>query len=302
MATRKQKQQLMDTLRFTPRAVEISISGYGGEIVMGRVARDTYDYWITRGDKLDEYVTAWLEDEEALAVPAAFQFVPAGSWYECDDIGHTSGAEMCSSSQLRVTDTVDNRVLLETELTPAALSAAGVTVEVIEDIDVDNFEPGTTLFVGQSVEKGVFFSELVDLNEPFDPRRMTIRYACYRGWPIMDHLVYAGEDIDGSSGICTRGKSMEFEMVAVEDPESDLVMPAEQAWELRTVDENSMTAWIPTDQHLPVYPGEYQVQVESTLYPTQFAIWSPDQGWQYDTGSPVVLPVKAWRGVNYPTF
>jgi hypothetical protein len=35
MATKEEKQQLIDTLKFTPRTYKISMWGYGGEKVMG---------------------------------------------------------------------------------------------------------------------------------------------------------------------------------------------------------------------------------------------------------------------------
>jgi hypothetical protein len=296
MATRKQKQELIDTLKFVPHSVEISVSGYGGEIVLGRVARETYDYWTAQGrDALTEYVTAWGDDEYETA-PKIFRFVEPGAWYDCDDVGHASGAEMHGSSGITVIDPRDDSVLFECELVPEKLTALGIQVEQVEDIDIDNFEPGTTLFVGQSVEKGVFFSGSVDLTQPFDPKRMTIQYARYHGWPIMTSLEYDGEDVDGTDGISTRGKSMDFEMISADSNECD----DWDLWNIAARDLSRVTEWIRMDQHVPVYEGEYQVRVGSTLYPDQFAVWR-DQKWQYDNGVPVVLPIVAWRGVDYPT-
>ena len=44
MATEIEKQELMDTLKFTPRNYTITLSGYGGEIAVGTVDRKVYDY------------------------------------------------------------------------------------------------------------------------------------------------------------------------------------------------------------------------------------------------------------------
>ena len=54
MATRKQKEHLVKVLKFTPRDIEITLSGYGGEIVMGRITEAAYDFWQDRDD-LDDF-------------------------------------------------------------------------------------------------------------------------------------------------------------------------------------------------------------------------------------------------------
>ena len=40
----EEQQKLIDTLKFTPRTYRISLWGYGGEKVMGRVDSETWDY------------------------------------------------------------------------------------------------------------------------------------------------------------------------------------------------------------------------------------------------------------------
>ena len=43
MATNKQKEELMQTLKFTPRNYKIEIVGRGGEIYWGKIDRKIYD-------------------------------------------------------------------------------------------------------------------------------------------------------------------------------------------------------------------------------------------------------------------
>ncbi len=43
MATEQQKEELMQTLKFTPRNYRVEIWGYGGEIYWGTVDRKIYD-------------------------------------------------------------------------------------------------------------------------------------------------------------------------------------------------------------------------------------------------------------------
>ena len=55
MATKKQKEELMQVLKFTPRTYKIRMWGYGGEHVMGTVDRKIYDYFRARRLDLSEF-------------------------------------------------------------------------------------------------------------------------------------------------------------------------------------------------------------------------------------------------------
>jgi len=45
MATKKEKEELIATLKFTPRTYKIELGAYGGEVYAGRVDRKIYDYF-----------------------------------------------------------------------------------------------------------------------------------------------------------------------------------------------------------------------------------------------------------------
>ena len=90
MATKKEKEQLIEILKFTPRTYKISLWGYGGESVMGTVDRKIYDYFRSR--RLDVSDFAWDSDYAAEHnIPQDMWPFPPGSWYECDDMAHTNG-------------------------------------------------------------------------------------------------------------------------------------------------------------------------------------------------------------------
>ena len=56
MATKKQKEQLMATLKFTPRDYRIEITGYGGEIYFGQVDRKIYEFFKEHKIDIAEYI------------------------------------------------------------------------------------------------------------------------------------------------------------------------------------------------------------------------------------------------------
>jgi hypothetical protein len=302
MATRKQKEDLLKVLSFTPHTVEISLSGYGGEIVMGRVDADTYDYWNYHGNaKLVDFAQLnYVDADPTFAlVPKQHQFITPGSWYDCDDLAHATGVEMSSHCRLVVYDTTHNRHMFECDLDLANLDSAGIKAQ--RQSDVDLVAPGTAVFVGQSIEKGTFFSAELELTKPFDLGQLSIAYSNYNGWTLANGVEYQGQYLDGYDNGSTVGKSFNFEMFVTESAEAAHPDSSAKTTPHPTkVDESVMTGWFTFRKHQPVYPGLYQVLLESTLYPVQFATWKNNQ-WQYNNTTPVEFPVSAWRGLNYCT-
>jgi len=302
MPTRKQKEELLNALKFTPRTVEISLSGYGGEIVMGLVDNDTYNYWTDQGDDaLTEFVS-WWDDE--VSAPDQYQFVSPGSWYECDNHAHACGIEMSDHCRLTVYDpahnSVDDRYMFECDLNPDNLTTLGIQLHQSPEIVVDSLPSGTAVFLGQSIEKGTFFSAEVRLTQPFDPKKLSITYCNYNGWMLLDSVMYCGEELEGSDGYSTTGKSSNFELLTSDGSFEESNDSAETAQSWPQVNESDMTNWFTFKKHKPVHSGQYQVIVEGTLHPVQFATWK-NQQWQHDENTQSKLPVSAWRGLNYST-
>ena len=79
-----EQRELLQTIKFPPRLYKIEISGRGGEIVIGSVSREAYDY-------LEEYeidINDMIEDEDnELEIPEEYLFIENGLWEECDKIG-----------------------------------------------------------------------------------------------------------------------------------------------------------------------------------------------------------------------
>jgi len=150
----EQHQELIDALKFTPREIEISLLGYGGEIVMGRITTEQYNHWKGNPD-WDDYIWDW-DYELPKDVNGDLSFVSSGCWHECDDIAHECGVEMSASCVIRVTDLLEDRELFETNLDI-------VNVQSNHNIEVEwswcaerSDYPDQHLFVGQSIEKGNF--------------------------------------------------------------------------------------------------------------------------------------------------
>ena len=215
MASRKQKQDLMQALKFTPRDIEITLSGYGGEMVMGRISEEAYDYWEGRDD-LSDFVYDW--DGEFEDVPADARFCTDGAWHDVDDLCHETGCEASDACSITVYDLLEQKDLWESNLDLDNLANKGVDTSSHSHSRPNETEPtGTCVFMGHSFEKGTFFSGTIRITEPFDPKKLAISWHDCDGWRLITGVEYDGEDVEGFDGYSTTGKGMEFQVYQVEN-------------------------------------------------------------------------------------
>jgi hypothetical protein len=70
--------------------------------------------------------------------------------------------------------------------------------------------------MGQSAEKGLFFSGTFTLKEPFNPKKLTITTVDVEGWELVTGVTYDGEPID-SDDYDTRGKGFYAKFLNVKE-------------------------------------------------------------------------------------
>jgi hypothetical protein len=219
----KDEQQLIvDTLKFTPRRIRISIWGYGGEIVMGLIPKEAYDYWRDRPEEeLSDFVLGNCDNKQLSDVPAAARFVGGPNdlaWYDCDQLAHESGVELRDFSGLTVTDVDSDEILFETRsLDPSDLDDLDIETECVDEYYASFQPPGNYCFLGQSVEKGVFFEEEFEIQRPFDPAQLKIYYNDIEGLSIFYYITHDGNVIDNQGNYDTTGKGMQFAVLSSDD-------------------------------------------------------------------------------------
>ena len=251
MATREQKQELVETLKFTPVTYSVQVSGYGGEIVMGRVNNAVVDFFRKNRVDLEEYASSWGEpgDEGYIDVPELFQPFPQGSWYDCDNIEHCSGAEF-GGAWITVYDE-NGSAVWEQEL-GYDLEEQGCQLECFCEEEVYNHvSDKEAVFVGQNFEKGTFFEADLYLQQPFDPAKFKFTYSDIAGWSVLNVVEYDGEELDGSDAYSTNGKSSSYEFFyrtadgdietynRPEDDNEDVpVLEGEEEWASKAIDDD----------------------------------------------------------------
>lgn len=311
MATKKQKQELIDVLKFTPRTYTLYIGGYGGEAYAGKVDRKIYDYFKEHKIDIEEYSNDW--DDNFGNVPEDMRPFSPGSPYDCDNLFHQSGAELSNLNEIQVQDENGN----DHWACAAGLNELedqGVTVNESGGYDFDDAEFNDhVIFWGGQGEKGSFFEGEIQLKQPFDPKKLSIYYENCDGWWLISSVEYDGEEIEGFDGYSTTGKWNEqkwiipdseepYESVSREDQEDDSEESesANDDWDPAAELEKialpfSFTPWFEADVN-PAYKGEYEVSIDAA-WPLGGIIRAEWTGrtWKDEDGKKV--KIKGWRGL-----
>ena len=296
MATKKEKEQLIEILKFTPRTYKISLWGYGGESVMGTVDRKIYDYFKSRRLDLSDF--AWDSDYAAEHdIPQKMWPFPPGSWYECDDMAHINGVVL-DSGTVRIEDENGDEVLqsgledFQDEDCPE--------IDYTAEIFIDDKPAGTIVFIGNSNEKGTFFEGDIELTSPFDINKLTFQVEDVDGSEVVNGISYDGECIDNHGGDTT-GKSSEFGFYVAGSLKDG-------KWErYRNSDDCTykMTEWF-SKKVDPVREGIYEIDTgKKNEWPNTFpttALWTGTRWigvWADDTPETEAVKIKQWRGIAY---
>lgn len=327
MATRKQKEELMQTLKFTPIRARLLVQGYGGECYIGSVDRDDYEFFKSKKIDLEQYLSDW-DSEMFTDIPAVRRFIEPGQAYECDNLFHASGASMDDGSYITVMNDETSEDIYTTHLDISHLEDQGIEVDCSEGFNSDELDDGSVIFWGGQGEKGCFFDAELTLTKPFDPKLLKLRYGNGDGWNLLTGVEYDGVELEGYDGYSTTGKWAEnkFHIVGDEevyqgeqrvegeesdedpewDPAAELdkirvpVLEGEEMWASEAID--SFTEEQKTEWHdgavKPAYKGEYEVvyDAEWPLSGQGRAEWT-GRSWKQNGKK---LAIRQWRGLKEP--
>jgi len=300
-------EQLLATLKFTPRTYKISLWGYGGEKVMGTVDRAVWDYCMEHQVDLSDI--AWSDEEtvqDEMGLDVDQLPFPPGSWYECDDMVHTHGVSR-NAGTLQIEDE-NGEVIYEQRLENIdGGTDDGPEWSCNDEAWVGSKPAGTVVFIGTSNEKGTFFEGEINLTQPFDITKLTLGYDDIDGEELVNSVIYDDEDIDNWGG-STDGKSSDFGMYLVKDSNTwETYAPEEKDWG-HPPHGASPSTWERSETFKfkkvkPTLPGYYSCtwQHFGTTYGS--AYWDGTQfgEWEYGKFNPITGEVLTWSGYNWDT-
>jgi leucine-rich repeat protein SHOC2 len=194
------------------KKIEIFLSGYGGEVVLGTVEKKVFEYFQDNEIDINEFSNDWNNE---LSVPEDMQPFQPGEWHECDDISHHWGVEMHECCRVVVTDIDTGNIIFECNLDSTSLENAGIESNCTEEIYGEYF-PGKVVFRGQSVEKGTFFYVRTEIEEDFDPDKLELAYSDIDGWELCHSIKYNNIELY-DEGADTVGKSIDFAMTYIKE-------------------------------------------------------------------------------------
>ena len=207
----EEQRELLNILKFTPRTYTVEMSGYGLEIAVGTVSRETYDYFIENEIDIDEVAT---NDYNESGIPDELMPFPPGEWYECGDIYYGSGITVDDSGIIIVYDENHDKIWscsLDTDL----LFDEGIEAEEMDEIYIGDQALGTVVFYGAYSEKGMLFEGPIILKTPFDPKKLLFQYDDVQGNKVLASLLYDDEYIE-NQGSSSSGKGGDFSLVLIE--------------------------------------------------------------------------------------
>lgn len=289
MATAKEQQELIEILKFTPRTYKIQMWGYGGEVVMGTVDRKIYDYFKHRRLDLSEF--AWGSDyADDNNIPEEMWPFPPGSWYECDDMGHTNGVSR-NAGTVQIEDEQGNTVY---EKSFDDISGGGCDGEPDwscgDEIWIGSQPDGTVVFIGRSNEKGTFFEGEIELRAPFDITKLCLEYDEIDGEELVTSVYYDGEQIENWGG-STDGKSSDFGMYIAGS--RDVTGNWDKYTNLDDI-KYTVTDWFPAKTK-PVRLGRYNIKTKDGH--SYQATWN-GTFWHNDWNEEKIK-VTEWQGIDH---
>jgi hypothetical protein len=307
MATAEEQQQLIDTLKFTPRTYKISMWGYGGEKVMGTVDPKVWDYCMEHSVNLVDI--AWgdedtVQEEMGLDLDQ-LPFYP-GQWYECDSMAHVNGVSR-NAGHIQIEDENGNSVF-EKQLEDCDGCEDSPQWSCQDEVWVGMRKKGEVVFIGSSNEKGTFFEGEIELKAPFDIEKLELYYDEVDGEELVNCVYYDGEEIENYGG-STDGKSSDMDMVRLTNDEGgfERYEPEEKDWghpEYGT----SPSTWEKSETFKfkkvkPTIPGYYSCTWKhfGTTYGS--AYWDGTQfgEWEYGQFKPITGEIVSWSGYNWDT-
>jgi hypothetical protein len=186
----------------------IELAGRGGEIAIGTVKREVYDYFQEKSIDVEEYAGDWDNEQ---GVPEEFQPFEPGSWHECDDLCHSTGPAL---DYCYITVTDENGNVIHDNISAGDMMELGMDYNSQEIYPEDMLNDGDVYFIGQSIEKGLFQAYEFEA-ESFDPTKLFLQGEYCDGWELITGASYDDVSLDELGELSTTGKGAEYQMILV---------------------------------------------------------------------------------------
>ena len=204
MATLEEKQKLIRTIKTPNRFFRLSFTRYGGEVAMGTITKDQYEYW-SDNDGFEEYMAQvdFDADDANKEIPKRAQF--DRPFYEYSDICHLAGPEWADSQTLYIEELDKNGNPMEDgeggyvkdlQYDFQDLESMGALIKITEEHHAGSKSCENEYYVfGQYFNKGGWHTPDIIKTGPegFDMDKLTIEMVNADGFKVFNEIEYDGE-------------------------------------------------------------------------------------------------------------
>jgi len=148
---------------------ELTMGRIGGEVVVGSITKEQYDYWVGKNDS-DIYQHFLEDDIEESEVPSDAWI--GNRWFEMDNVEHLNGCELSIANSINVWSTGNERTcVFECDLDEGTLEKEEVKIQ-LNEVNFKELKEGY-YFMYHPLEKGGLTIEIETENE-FDSKMLTL--------------------------------------------------------------------------------------------------------------------------------
>ena len=204
MATIEQKKKLIRTIKTPNRYFRLVFNRYGGEVAMGSITQDQFDYW-EDNDGFEEYMSQvdYDSDEANKDIPKKAQF--DRPFYEYGDICHLSGPEWAESQTLYIEEldkdgkpleNEDGGYIQDIQHDFGDLESLGALIKCSEEHHASSKSCENEYYVfGQYFNKGGWHTPDIIKTGPdgIEIDKLKISYVNADGFKVFNEIEYDGE-------------------------------------------------------------------------------------------------------------
>ena len=204
MATIKQKKNLIKTIKNPIRYFKLNFSRYGGEVAMGTITKDQWEYW-SDNDGFEEYMgqVDYDAEEANKEIPKRAQFDQP--FYEYGNICHMSGPEWDDSQTMYIEEidkdgkpleSEDGGFVADIQHDFGDFESLGAEVICEEEHNVSSKSCENEYYVfGQYFNKGGWHTPDIIKTGPdgIEMDKLKIRYTNADGFKVFNEVEYDGE-------------------------------------------------------------------------------------------------------------
>jgi len=205
-----EQKKLIRAIRTPERYFKVEFGRYGGEVAMGTITEAQYNYWSDKDQAdFEEHMrmAEWGEenqDEAYKQVPEEARFTK--SFYEYEDICHTSGPEFSEDQTMTLTEVDQDGEYLKDEeghfldsenIELGKLKKLGAKIKCVAEHNSGSKSCKDHFYVfGQYFNKGGFYPEenIKTGPEGFNFKKLEINYENADGFRVFNSFVYDGEE------------------------------------------------------------------------------------------------------------